>query len=218
MLPALPTPLDRPAGLSQPQPVGHEGVGAVGGRTAPRASLAARLKVPRVAIVVDRLPVMKHRQAQRPDARRAAQRRRPQARRDERKGWRWRLGRHDADLDAEDRQKRRRAFAIWPELAQRHGQQEECRTVDERQPRRTAIHALDPWSAKVPQTGHKARLKGVETVRRWEQELLTDVDERITNGVVEGTHHQIKLSKRRAFGFRNVETFRSRILHEGGGL
>ena len=72
--------------------------------------------------------------------------------------------------------------------------------------------------AKVQQTGHKALLKCVETVCRWEQELLTYVDERITHGFVEGTHTKIKLSQRRACGFRHFENFRDRILHECGGL
>jgi len=178
----------------------------------------ARMQGPRAAIVVDRFQVMQNLQAKRQDARRAAQRQRPQAMRAELQGWRWLLVRHDADLDAEDRQQRQRAFAIWPALALRHGLKEEFRAFYERKHRRTAIRALDTWIAKVQQTGHKALLKCVETVRRWEQEILTYVDERITNGFVEGTHNKIKLIKRRAFGFRNFENFRYRILHECGGL
>jgi transposase len=174
--------------------------------------------VPQAAIVVDRLHVMKNLQEQRQDARRAAQRQLPTATREELQGWRWLLVRHDDGLDAEERQTRQRAFEIWPELAVRHGLQEECRAFYERKHRRTAISALDTWIAKVQQMGHKALLKCVETVRRWEQAILTDVDERITNGFVEGTHTKIKLIKRRAFGFRNVENVRYRILHECGGL
>jgi transposase len=174
--------------------------------------------VPHAAIVVDRFHVMKNRQEKMQDARRAAQRQLPNATREELQGLRWRLVRNDDGLDAEERQKRQRAFEIGPELAVRHGLKEEFRAFYERKHRRTAIGVLDTWIAKVQQTGHKALLKCVETVRRWEQEILTDVDERITNGVVEGTNTKIKLIKRRAFGFRNVENFRYRILHECGGL
>jgi transposase len=178
----------------------------------------ARTQVPQAAIVVDRVHVMQTLPEKRQDARRAAQRPLPNATRDELQGLRWLLVRHDDGLDAEDRQKRQRAFEIGPELAVLHGLKEECRAFYARKNRRTAIGALDTWSAKVQRTGHKALLKCVETVRRWAQEILTDVDERITNGVVDGTNTKIKLIKRRAFGFRNVENFRYRILHECGGL
>lgn len=161
----------------------------------------ARLQGPRAALVVDCCQVLQHRHAQRPDARRAAHRQRPHALRAARQGWRWRLGRHAAALDAAARPKRPRAGEIWPELA-----------------RRTASRALDTGITTVQPTGHQTLLKWVETVRRWEQELLTEVDERITNGCVDGTHNNITLIKRRAFGFRNVENFRSRILHACGGL
>jgi transposase len=200
-------------------------------RPAPRAAIAvvsldrweaeadvARTKGPQAAMVGDRCQVMKNRQEKRPDARRAAPRQLPHTTRDARKGLRWLRVRHDAALDAEARQKRQRALELWPELATLHGLKEECRAFYARQNRRTAIRALETWIAKVQQTGHKALLKCVETVRRWEQELLTDVDERITTGVVEGTHNKITLIKRRAFGFRHFENFRDRILHECGGL
>lgn len=178
----------------------------------------ARTKVPQAAIVVDRFHVMKNLQEKMQDARRAAQRQLPQATREELKGLRWLLVRNYAELDAEDRQKLQRAFEIWPELAMLHGLKEDFRAFYERKNRRTAIRALDTWIAKVQQTGHKALLKFVETIRRWEQEILTYFDERITNGFVEGMNNKIKLIKRRAFGFRNFENFRYRILHECGRL
>lgn len=173
-----------------------------------------RTKVPQAAIVVDRFHVMKNLQEKMQDA----QRQLPKATREELKGLRWLLVRNYDRLDAEERQKLQRAFEIWPELAVRPGLKEEFRAFYERKNRRTAIDALDTWIAKVQQTGHKALLKFVETVRRGEQEILTYFDERITNGFVEGTNTKIKLIKRRAFGFRNFENFRYRILHECGGL
>jgi len=200
-------------------------------RPAPRAAIAvvsldlwaasadvARTKGPQAAMVVDRFPVRKTLQEKRPDARRAAQRQLPNTTRDALKGRRWRLVRHDAELDAEARQQRPRAVEMGPELATRHSLKEAFRAFDEPTHRRTAIRALETWIAKVQQTGHKARLKCAETGRRWEQESLTDCDERITTGFVEGTTNTIKLSKRRAFGFRNCENLRDRLLHECGGL
>jgi transposase len=178
----------------------------------------ARTKVPQAAMVVDRCQVMKTLPVKIQDAGRAAQRQLPKTTRDELKGLRWRLVRHYAELDAEERQKRPRAFEIWPELATLHGLKEEFRAFYEHTNRRPAIRALERWIATVQQTGHKALLKFGETVRRWEQAILTYVDERITNGFVDGTNNKIKLIKRRAFGCRNLENFRYRIRHECGGL
>jgi transposase len=178
----------------------------------------ARVKVPQATIVVDRFHVMKNLQEKLQDARRAAQRQLPQATREELKGLRWLLVRNYDELEAEDRQKLQRAFEIWPELATLHGLKEEFRAFYERKNLRTAMRALHRWIAKVQQAGHKALLKFLETVRRWEHQILAYFDERITNGFVEGTNNKIKLIKRRAFGFRNFGNFRYRILHECGGL
>ena len=178
----------------------------------------ARPQGPQAALVVDRVPVRKPLQEKRQDARRAAQRQLPNTTRDARQGRRWRLVRHDAELDAEARQTRPRAVEMGPELATRPGLQEAFRAFAEPTHRRPAIRALETGIATVQQTGHKARLKCAETVRRWEQAILTDCDERLTHGFVEGTTNTIKLSKRRAFDFRNCENFCDRLLHECGGL
>jgi transposase len=113
----------------------------------------ARTKVPQATMVVDRLHVLKNLPEKRQDARRAAQRQLPKTTRDELQGLRGLLVRHDAELDAEERQKRQRAFEIGPELATLHGLKAECRACYARQHRRPAIRALEAWIAKVQHTG-----------------------------------------------------------------
>lgn len=178
----------------------------------------ARAKVPQAAIVVDRFHVMKNLQEKIQDARRAAQRQLPKETREELKGLRWLLVRNYVDLSEEERGKLKRAFEIWPELGTLHGLKEEFRDFYERKNRQTAIEALQEWIQKVQQTGHKALLKFVQTVGGWRNEILNYFEERITNGFVEGVNNKIKLIKRRAFGFRNFDNFRYRILDECGGL
>jgi transposase len=51
-----------------------------------------------------------------------------------------------------------------------------------------------------------------KTIIRWIGEIIAYFDERITNGVVEGINNKIKLLKRSAYGFRNFDNFRDRIL------
>lgn len=50
------------------------------------------------------------------------------------------------------------------------------------------------------------------TLRKWQQEILNYFDYRITNGFVEGKNNRIKTIKRMAYGYRNLDNFRLRIL------
>ena len=50
------------------------------------------------------------------------------------------------------------------------------------------------------------------TLKKWRQEILNYFDYRITNGFVEGKNNRIKTIKRMAYGYRNLNNFRLRIL------
>ena len=50
------------------------------------------------------------------------------------------------------------------------------------------------------------------TLKKWRQEILNYFDYRITNGFVEGKNNRIKTIKRMAYGYRNMDNFRLRIL------
>lgn len=47
----------------------------------------------------------------------------------------------------------------------------------------------------------------------WFKEILNSLDCPYTNGFTEGTNNKIKVLKRNAYGFRNFNRFRNRILH-----
>jgi transposase len=51
-----------------------------------------------------------------------------------------------------------------------------------------------------------------KTIVRWIGEIISYFDERITNGIVEGINNKLKLIKRSAYGFRNFNNFRNRVL------
>jgi len=59
---------------------------------------------------------------------------------------------------------------------------------------------------------HKAMEKFLRTLQTWKNDILNFFTYRISNGIVEGMNHAIKTLKRMAYGFRNVEHFRNRIL------
>lgn len=49
--------------------------------------------------------------------------------------------------------------------------------------------------------------------KNWKEPILNSLDYPYTNGFTEGTNNKIKVLKRNAFGFRNFNRFRNRILH-----
>jgi len=52
----------------------------------------------------------------------------------------------------------------------------------------------------------------LHTFTNWREEILNYFDYRITNGFVEGKNNRIKTIKRMAYGYRNTDNFRLRIL------
>ena len=52
----------------------------------------------------------------------------------------------------------------------------------------------------------------LHTFANWREEILNYFDYRITNGFVEGKNNRIKTIKRMAYGYRNMDNFRRRIL------
>lgn len=55
------------------------------------------------------------------------------------------------------------------------------------------------------------------TLANWRAEILNYFEYRITNGFVEGKNNRIKTLKRMAYGYRNMENFRLRILATNPG-
>jgi len=57
----------------------------------------------------------------------------------------------------------------------------------------------------------------LHTLDNWREEILNYFDYRITNGFVEGKNNRIKTIKRMAYGYRNMDNFRMRILAANPG-
>ena len=55
--------------------------------------------------------------------------------------------------------------------------------------------------------------KCINTFHEWEEEILNAFRYHLTNGFTEGCNNKIKVIKRTAFGLRNFERFRNRILY-----
>lgn len=53
--------------------------------------------------------------------------------------------------------------------------------------------------------------KSSKTIRKWIGEVMSYLDNRTTNGLVEGINNKLKLIKRIAYSFRFFDNFRTRI-------
>jgi len=76
-----------------------------------------------------------------------------------------------------------------------------------------AKHRLLEWNLLAASSGLEVFLKCFETFRRWEAHILNAFICPYTNGYTEGVNNKIKVLKRNAFGVRNFDRFRNRILH-----
>ena len=77
---------------------------------------------------------------------------------------------------------------------------------------------LDQLFHRYPELERAWVLKELlRTVANWREEILNYFDYRITNGFVEGKNNRIKTIKRMAYGYRNMDNFRMRILAANPG-
>ncbi|MEM1328558.1 MAG: transposase [Bacteroidota bacterium] len=54
----------------------------------------------------------------------------------------------------------------------------------------------------------------MKTFSNWHEYILNYFDGKWSNGIVEGINNKIKMMKRRAFGYRDFQAFRTRVLIE----
>jgi len=112
-------------------------------------------------------------------------------------------------LNQEEKEKLKEVEKVAPQLMQMYRLKEDLRDIFEK--KITSDEAL--WElVKWLQSSHQFFPKSCQTIRRWLEEILGYFDERTTQGVVEGINQKIKLIKRRAFGLRNFNNFRRRLL------
>jgi len=75
---------------------------------------------------------------------------------------------------------------------------------------------LGAWIARALATRLKHMVKLAKTLRAHRHGLLSYFDHRISTGALEGLNNKIKVFKRQAYGFRDMECFKLRLafIHE----
>jgi transposase len=124
------------------------------------------------------------------------------------------------DLTPEQQQDRARIASHLPALEMAWKLKEALRTWYATARVDTAEAELDAWIAQVREHGPEPMQQALSAFTHWKQEILAFfrfLPTRISNGFVEGKNNRTKAMMRQAYGYRNFQNLRLRILMEKDG-
>jgi transposase len=176
---------------------------------------AVSTQLPKAKIVFDHFHVIKLFNDKLSDLRRALYREATDALHKEvLKGTRWLLLKNPENLDEEKDEKRRleEALALNRPLATAYYLKEDLRRFWEQPGRRFATTFLDGWIRRAAASGIKILQQMSKTLAAHRSGLLAYYDVMISSGPMEGTNNKIKTMKRQAYGFRELDFFKLKIL------
>jgi transposase len=130
------------------------------------------------------------------------------------KGARWLLLKNPENLDTKKDEKQRleEALALNKPLATAYYMKEDLRRFWEQPGKRFATASLNDWLRKAEASGVKMLQQMARTLAAHRPGLLAYYEAMITSGPMEGTNNKIKTMKRMAYGFRDPEFFKLKIL------
>jgi transposase len=130
------------------------------------------------------------------------------------KGTRWLLLKNPENLDEEKDEKRRleEALALNKPLATAYYLKDDLRRFWDQPGKAFATTFLDGWIRRAQASGIKILQQMAKTVAAHRTGLLAYYDVMISSGPLEGTNNKIKTMKRQAYGFRDMEFFKLKIL------
>jgi len=130
------------------------------------------------------------------------------------KGTRWLLLKNPGNLDQNRKEAERleEALRLNQPLALAYYLKEDLRQLWE-QPSKTAAAAfLEDWITRAQTAGIPFLLRFSKTLALHRHGLLAYYDYPISTGPLEGTNNKIKTMQRQAYGFRDQEFFKLKIL------
>jgi transposase len=178
-----------------------------------RGAVSAHL--PGAKIVFDRFHVMKLFNEKLSDLRRALHREATDVlQKKVLKGTRWLLLKAAENLDEEkdEKTKLEEALALNRSLAVAYYLKEDLRQFWEQPGKKFGTLFLDGWIKRAEASGIKMLQQMAKTLAAHRSGLLAYYDVMITSGPMEGTNNKIKTMKRQAYGFRDREFFKLKIL------
>jgi len=130
------------------------------------------------------------------------------------KGVRWLLLKRPEHLDPAHKEPKRlqEALRLNEPLATAYYLKEELNEVWEQEDEESAQALLMDWILYAESTGIRMLQQFAKTLRAHAMGILAYYDHPISTGPLEGTNNKIKTMKRQAYGFRDQEFFRLKIL------
>jgi transposase len=130
------------------------------------------------------------------------------------KGTRWLLLKNPDNLDSSRKEAERleEALQLNKPLAIAYYLKEDLRQLWEQPSKEAAALFLETWIAKAESAGIPMLLKFAKTLALHRRGLLAYYDYPISTGPLEGTNNKIKTMQRQAYGFRDHEFFKLKIL------
>jgi transposase len=171
--------------------------------------------LPHAALVFDRFHVIKLYNERLSDLRRELYRQLADTmQKDVLKGVRWLLLKRPENLDASRREpeRLREALRLNEPLAIAYHLKEELNDIWEQEDQETAEALLLDWIVYAESTGIRTLRQFAKTLRLHAFGILAWYDYPISTGPLEGTNNKIKTMKRQAYGFRDPEFLRLKIL------
>ena len=119
------------------------------------------------------------------------------------------LLKNECNLNEKQQEKLETVRKLCPILGKMHELKEQFRDIFEQNEKGlTGLLKISEWLKEAGTYYPESK----KTIVRWIGEIISYFDERISNGVVEGINNKLKLIKRSAYGFRNFDNFRNRVL------
>jgi transposase len=178
-----------------------------------RGAVSANLR--EAKIVFDRFHVMKLYNEKLSDLRRALHREATDVlQKKVLKGTRWLLLKAAENLDEkkDEKKKLKEALALNESLATAYYLKEDLRQFWEQPGKKFGTLFLDGWIKRAEASGIRMLQQMAKTLAAHRSGLLAYYDVMITSGPMEGTNNKIKTMKRQAYGFRDKEFLKLKIL------
>jgi transposase len=130
------------------------------------------------------------------------------------KGTRWLLLKNPENLDPDrnERQRLDEALQLNLPLATAYYLKEDLRQIWMQANLRAARRILRDWLARARASGISMLVKFAATMEEYQEGILAYYKYPISTGPLEGTNNKIKTMKRQAYGFRDHEFFKLKIL------
>ncbi len=175
---------------------------------------AIQINLPQAAIVFDHFHVIKLYNDKLSKLRRKLYKQVSETDKDILKGTRWLLLKNPDNLDADrnEQQRLQKALEINQPLAAAYYLKEDLRQLWSQPDKKTAEKFLMAWAERARATKILLLIKFANTLCAHRTGILAYYDYPISTGPLEGTNNKIKTMKRQAYGFRDIEFFKLKIL------